>query len=192
MTTFKKWIGIAALVMLAGGMTTFVWSNEEKGEDEAKEHADAKAVLAVAKIDLLTAVKTAIQKVPDGKAFRAATEKEKDKSIFEVHLLVGDKVKEVEIDAVTGNVLEVEDDDDEPADAAKDAKMALEKSKVTLAAAIEAALAGHKDAKAFEAEIEWEDDKAEVEVEYLDGGKIMEANIDPMTGKVTKVEEEKE
>ena len=57
-------------------------------------------MIAAAKTDLLAAVKMALQKFPDGKAFRAATEEEEGKAIFEVHVLVGDKIKEVEVDAV--------------------------------------------------------------------------------------------
>ena len=162
----------------------------DKKKDEVKEHAEAKKVLAVAKTDLLSEVKVALQKFPDGKAFRAETEEEGGKATFEIHVLVGDKIKEVVVDAVTGKVIKAEDDKDEDADEVKEAKAALGKTKTTLVAAIEAALKGKNGAKAFKAEIDMEGN--EVEVEYFDGDKIMEAKIDPVSGKVLKTEEEKD
>jgi len=54
------------------------------------------------------------------------------------------------------------------------------------------ALKGTKGAKAFETEIEMEGDELEVEVEYFDGDKIMEAKIDPASGKILKAEEHKD
>ena len=74
----------------------------------------------------------------------------------------------------------------------KEAKAALAKTKITLAAAIESALEGKENAKAFEASIEMEEgEELEVLVEYFDGDKIMEAMLDPASGKVLKTEEEK-
>ena len=166
--------------------------DKEKKEDEAKEHATAKKVLAVAKIDLLAAVKAATQKFPEGKAFLAETAEHDGKPVFAVHVFVDDKVKEVTIDAVSGKVIKAEDDKDEEADEVKEAKAALAKTKITLVAAIESALDGKENAKAFEASIEMEDeDELEVIVEYFDGDKIMQAKIDPASGKVLKAEEEK-
>jgi len=77
-------------------------SQGREKEDEKKEHAEAKAVLGKAKIDLLTAIRTAQAKVPDGKPMRASVEEEKEKYIFEVHFLTGEKVKSVEIDCRHG------------------------------------------------------------------------------------------
>lgn len=195
MVTAIRWwaalcvLGLAVSVSLADEDK----EKKEKGEDEAKEHAEAKKVLMAAKTDIASAVKAALQKFPDGKAFRAETEMEDEKPIFEVHVLVGDKIKEVEVDAVSGKVLKAEDDKDEDADEAKEAKEALGKTKTTLLAAIEATLKNKKEAKIFEAEIEEEEgEKVEIEVEYFDGDKVMEAKIDPDSGKVLKVEEEKE
>ena len=194
MVNVSRWMGMcfAGILMLALG-TVLADDDKEKKEAEAKEQAEAKKVLAAAKIDLLTAVKTALREFPEGKAFRAETEEKDGKAIFEVHILAGDKVKEVEVDAVSGKVIEAKDDKDEDADELKEAKAALAKTKTTLAAAIESALKGKENAKAFEASIEMEEeDELEVLVEYFDGDKVMEAKIDPATGKVLKAEEEKE
>jgi uncharacterized membrane protein YkoI len=193
MVKVSRWMGIcfaAALVLSLS--TTRADDDKEKKEDEAKEHATAKKVLASAKINLLAAVKAATQKFPEGKAFLAEAEEKDGKAIFTVHVLVDDKVKEVEVDATTGKVIKAEDDTDDDADKAKEAKAALAKTKTTLAAAIQSALEGKENAKAFEASIEMEDDEVEILVEYLDGDKVMGATIDPSTAKVLKAGEEKE
>jgi uncharacterized membrane protein YkoI len=183
-------ICFAGILMLSLS-TILAEDDKEKKEDEAKEHATAKKVLAAAKIDLLAAVKAATQRFPEGKAFLAETEEHEGKAIFAVHVLVDDKVKEVEVDAVTGKVIKAEDDKDDGADEAKEAKAALAKTKITLAAAIESALEGKENAKAFEASIELEEgEDLEILVEYFDGDKIVEAKIDPSSGKVLKAEEE--
>ena len=193
MVNVSRWMGFCfAGILLLSLSTILAEDDKEKKEDEAKEHATAKKVLAAAKIDLLAAVKAATQKFPEGKAFLAETEEHEGKAIFAVHVLVDDKVKEVEVDAVTGKVIKAEDDKDGDEDEAKEAKAALAKTKITLAAAIESALEGKENAKAFEASIEMEEgEEVEVLVEYFDGDKIMEAKIDPASGKVLKAEEEK-
>ena len=126
-------------ILVLALVTVLADDDKEKKEGEAKEHAVAKKVLAAAKIDLLAAVKAALQELPDGKALLAETEEEDGKAIFEVHVLVEDKVKEVMVDAVTGKIIkakEGKEEKDEDADAVKKDKAALAKTKTTLAAAI--------------------------------------------------------
>jgi uncharacterized membrane protein YkoI len=192
MVNVSRWMGICfAGILMLSLSTILAEDDKEKKEDEAKEHATAKKVLAAAKIDLLAAVKAATQKFPEGKAFLAETEEREGKAIFAVHVLVDDNIKEVEVDAVTGKVIKAEDDKDGDADEAKEAKAALAKTKITLAAAIESALEGKENAKAFEASIEIEEgEDLEILVEYVDGDKIVKAKIDPTSGKVLKAEEE--
>jgi uncharacterized membrane protein YkoI len=171
-----------------------VWANkEEDKENEKKEHDTAKAVLAKAKIDLTKAIQTAQTKLPNGKPIEAGTSEEKGKHLFEVDFLIaGDKVKEVEVDAVTGEVVGVEDDEDEDADEIAEAKKVLQVSKVTFAQAIASAREKVKDGKAFSVELELENGKAIVEVELLSGSKVMKVEIDAATGKVLETKEEKE
>jgi uncharacterized membrane protein YkoI len=166
-----------------------VWADNEKKEDEQKEHATARKVLAAAKIDLQKAIQTAQAKVPDGKLLEAETEVEEGKNIFEVSFLVGDKIREVDVDAATGAVLEVEDSKAD-ADEIADAKKLLGASKTTFAQAIATALDKVKDGKPFEVELDSEDGKTIIEVELLSGNKIMQVEIDAVTGKVLEVEEE--
>ena len=85
---------------------------EENEDDEVDDLDDAKKVLAAAKITFAQAIATAKDKVERGKPFEIETELEDGKSIIEVELLAGDKVMIVEIDAVTGEVLEVEEETD--------------------------------------------------------------------------------
>lgn len=91
---------------------------EEEGKEDEKdekdgEHEDEQAetdIAAKGKITLSQAIATALKQVPGGKAFEAETEREDGKLIFEIELLAGDKAMVVEIDAMTGKVLEVEEE----------------------------------------------------------------------------------
>ena len=65
MVHVSRWIGICFAGILVLSLSTILAEDDkEKKEDEAKEHATAKKVLAAAKIDLLAAVKAATQKFP--------------------------------------------------------------------------------------------------------------------------------
>jgi len=77
----------------------------EEGEDEKAEEAAAKAP-----ITLLQAIDAAQKSVPGGKAFEAEAEMENGKLIFEVEFVAGDKIMEVEVDATSGEVLEVKEE----------------------------------------------------------------------------------
>lgn len=165
-------------------------------EDEAKEHANARIALGKAKLTMEQAVAAALKQVPGGKAIEAELELEGDDVVFEVEVVSGDKHMEVTLDAVSGKVKEVEeegkegekDEEDEDEQAETDAA----KAKITLSQAIAAALKEVPDGKAFEAETEREDGKLVFEIELLSGEKVMEVEVDAMTGKVLEVEEEKD
>lgn len=167
-------------------------------EDEAKEHANARIALGKAKLTLEQAVAAALKQVPGGKAVEAELELEGNNVEFEVEVVSGGKHMEVTLDAVSGKVKNVkeegkdgekDEDEDEDEQAETDAAMA----KITLSQAIAAALKEVPGGKAFEAEAEREDDnKLVFEIELISGDKVMEVEIDAMTGKVLEVEEEKE
>lgn len=174
------------------GLVAACWAaGDEKKGDEKKEHETARAVLKVAKIDLTKAIAVAEAKVQNGKPIYAITEEEDKKSIFEVFLLVGDKVTAVEVDAVTGMIVEVEDDESDDIEDLKESKEVLGKMKITFAKAIAAAQGKVEGGKAFEVELEEEDGKNVVEVEFVAGDKIMKVDIDAVSGTVLEVEEEK-
>lgn len=87
-----------------------VAGSEDGEEDEVENLADAKKVLAASKITFAQAIASATAKVEGGKPFECEMELEDGKSIIEVELLAGDKIMKVEIDAVSGKVLEVEEE----------------------------------------------------------------------------------
>jgi len=93
-------IGLVVLTLSAWGYA----------DDDAKEQMYALKAQSVVKISMIQAIETAMKAVPGGKAFEAELEMEKGKPVYEVELLADGKFMEVEIDAVTGKVLEVEEE----------------------------------------------------------------------------------
>lgn len=184
-----KFASLSLMALMCLALVGWAWGDEKK-EDEEKEHAVAKEVLAAAKIDLLKAIETAQAKVPMGKPIYATTEKEHDKLLFEVFFQVGDSETEVEVDAVTGQVVEVEQNEDDDVENVAEAEKALKAAKITFAQAIAAAKEKIEGGKPFEVEFEWEDDKPIIEVELWTSEKVMKAEIDAVSGKVLEVEEE--
>ena len=83
---------------------------EENEDKDIEDLDDAKKVLKAAKITFAQAIATAKSKVEGGKPFEVETDLDDGKPIIAVELLAGDKFKTVEIDAVTGEVLEVEEE----------------------------------------------------------------------------------
>jgi len=166
-------------------------------EDEAKEHANARIALGKAKLTMEQAVAAALKEVPGGKAVEAELELESDNVVWEVEVVSGRKHMEVKLDAISGKVKEVEEEGkegekDEDEDEDEQAETDAAKAKITLSQAIATALKEVPGGKAFEAETEREDGKLVFEIELLSGDKVMEVEIDAMTGKVLEVEEEKE
>jgi uncharacterized membrane protein YkoI len=153
---------------------------------------DIKKAAASAKVTLAQVIETAQKEITDGKVIGIEFEWDKAPAYFEATVLVGDKVKEVKIDAASGKVLGTADaklDEDDEKEVGE-AKQALGGAKTTLLAAIEAATKEIKDGKPLEAELEMEDGKPSYSVTLLQGDKVMEAEVDAATGKVTKTEEE--
>jgi uncharacterized membrane protein YkoI len=84
-------------------------SGPEKLEGkEAKEFEEAKKALPLIKISLTDAIATAEKAVSGGKTFEVGIEFEDGKAIVNVSLLDGAKAVGVDVDGVTGKVLEVE------------------------------------------------------------------------------------
>ena len=111
---------IVALVALVGGASLAPAGAEE--DDDGQLSLDGVAAhLAKAKITLATACDTAA-KAAKGQAFAAEFEVEGDVVLYDVFVLVPGtppKLFEVEIDAVTGKVIEIEEeglDEDEDDD----------------------------------------------------------------------------
>lgn len=111
---------LAALLAVIAVATTLALSLPARSEEEGGRHGAAKiaALLEQAKITLTDAVKAAETKT-GGKAVAAGLELDDEGLVFEVLVVVAGDVPalfEVEVDAKTGKILEVEGEDDDDAD----------------------------------------------------------------------------
>jgi uncharacterized membrane protein YkoI len=159
-------------------------------DDEKAEHDTAKAVLAKAKIDIVKALETAQVGNPTGKPFYASTASEDNLLLFEVQLLVDGSVIEVTINAVTGGVEMAEPGEED--DDFEESKKVLAESKTSFAQAIATAQGKVEDGKPFEVWTDIEDGKSIIGVELLAGDRVKSVEIDALTGKVVKVEEDED
>ncbi|MBH0192726.1 MAG: PepSY domain-containing protein [Nitrospira sp.] len=100
----------ALAIVLAAG--TLAAAGVAYGDDNGK---NGKAEMAAAaKVTIDQAVKTAAEKVP-GKIIEAELEKKHNKLVWEVEVVTADKkVMEVHIDADTGAVIDVEEENAKP------------------------------------------------------------------------------
>jgi uncharacterized membrane protein YkoI len=160
-----------------------------------------KKAVGAAKITLAQAIQTAQKEVAGGRMLEAELAWDKAPVCFEAKLLVGDpaggagapaRVKEVKIDAASGKVLGIEEEklDEEDTEELAETQRSLDAAKITFAAAIEAAEREVKGGKAIGTELEEEDGRPSYTVTLLQGDKVMEAEIDAVSGKVTKTAEE--
>jgi uncharacterized membrane protein YkoI len=152
--------------------------------------AGGRLVRAQEKTSLVQAIEAAQKEVPGGKVIEAGRETEKDAVLYEVVMLSGEVVKEIQIDAATGKVLRVKDEkaDADEAEELAEIKQALGAVKISLTQALEAAAREVKDAKVVSVELGLEDGKPVYEVELLQGDKRMEILVDAVGGKVVKAE----
>ncbi|HEX4144782.1 MAG TPA: PepSY domain-containing protein [Pirellulales bacterium] len=189
-----QYVRLGMLVLMCACLSGVARADaEEEKDDEKAEHAVAKEVLAGAKIDLAKAIETAQQKIAGGKPIYATTAKGSKSLRFDVFLLVGNgSVTEVRIDAASGKIKKIEENEDEDVEDLDDAKKVLAASKITFAQAIATAKGKVEGGKPFEVETDLEGGKSLIEVELMVGDKVMIVEIDAVTGEVVEVEEEKE
>lgn len=189
------------LALAAVITTALAFAAVASDDQDRQDYARAKAGLAKAKLTLADAVDAALKKVPKGKAVEAGLEHGEDGTVFVIEVVSGAKHLEVEIDSATGEVLGVEEENeeaeerakgtDEPDDEELENEAALT-SKTSLADAIRTAAKEVKKGKAFDAEFQREQGKLVVEVELLDGDHVKVVNIDAKTGKMLKVQKNDE
>ncbi len=160
-----------------------------------------KQAAASAKVTLLQVIETAQKEVAGGKIIGIDFEWDKAPAYFEAKVLVGDlargagvpaRIKVVKIDAASGKVLGTADaklDEDDEKELGE-AMQGLGGAKITPAAAIEAATKEVKGGQPLEVELEMENGKPSYTVVLLQKDKLMEAEVDAASGKVTKTEEE--
>ncbi len=114
----------------------------------------------------------------EGMAIKAELEEEKGVAKYSVVLALGKVLKEVEIDAVSGQLLGVQNDnEDDPALAAE--------LKIPLGEAIQKALAA-VPGRAVEADLEREDGRVRIEVTIVTEAGLREVLLDPATGEILK------
>ena len=153
----------------------------------AAKNATAREVLAKTDTDLLKALESAQKQVPDGKPLAVRVEKDAGKSRFGAYLLTGDKIKEIEIDATSGDMLKNKEASDDTM--LIQAKKAVAEAKVSLPQAIKIGMEQVKGSKAFEAELRLEGGKPVVEVELLVDDKTVKVHVDAMDPTRVKIRE---
>jgi uncharacterized membrane protein YkoI len=186
----------AGLAVLTGSLLVApAWADDTKDAPNGQAKvALAKEILGKNNIGLDKALEMAQKKVPDGKPLAARLEMKDGKSRFGTYFLTGDTIKEVEIDAASGEVVLFKD---QPASARVNgetlaqAEQALKGATVTFAQAIDISTQKVKDGKPFEAELRMKDGKAVVEVELLSGNRVVKVQVDAADGKSVTVEDSK-
>lgn len=103
-----------------GGEQLRITLDAKTGEviEKATEKKNRTRALALSKTSVARAIEIALEKVA-GKAYRVRLGLEKNRAVYEVIVLSGGKRHEVEIDAATGKIIDVEPDDDEDDDKKK-------------------------------------------------------------------------
>jgi uncharacterized membrane protein YkoI len=162
---------------------------DEKGV--AAERAATMQALPRAKMTMLAAVQAALVKVPGGKAVEVYFGAEGKEVFYVVAVLSGGKSLAVEIDALTGVIHGVSPLDGEEK-AERELKEAFAKSKISLSTAIAAALKKSPTAKPFDVHPGKKEGKLLIFVDLLVGNKIIDVDVDALTGEIAAVEEAKE
>jgi len=151
----------------------------QNGGGEAQKIAVAKRVLGQAKVDFGTAFTTAQQKVPEGKPLIARTELIGHSARYGFYFLDGEKVREVEVDASTGEVIKVAEKREPEKDRKfTDAMKALQGAKVSFREAMDVGAIHVKGGKLIEVEMELNGGRAIVELEYLVDERLTRVRID--------------
>ncbi len=157
-------------------------------KDDSCEHASLAMVQDATTISMTRAIEIAMKRIPNLQPVEAEVEMDKSGPVFEVEFASDSKMIEVKINGVTGEIIEVEKEDD-PEEAGEFQK-ALAAAKIDLAKAI-AIAEKEVGGFVFEAEIEMEDDEGcVIEVGTVADGVVKEVEIDAATGKVIEIEVE--
>lgn len=172
---------LAAVVALGATQAAFA---------KSEEHENGKEIAAVlgAKTSVAQAIAAAEQKT-GGRAMKIDVEKEKGAYLYEVKTVAKDKISEVFVDLVSGQVTRTDDEgliarifDREDRDEL--AKLAA--LPTTLAAAI-ATAEQHTNGKAIEARFDDENGALLFKIEIAKDNTTQRVKIDSATGKVVKV-----
>jgi uncharacterized membrane protein YkoI len=107
-----KHLTAAALLLSLAGCSTTVASTHPMGSGKSVRKQEPEKLASACKLTMSQAIDAALKKV-DGKALHCGIELEDGQAVFEVKVFSNGKLYEVEIDAATGAVIEVEEDDDD-------------------------------------------------------------------------------
>jgi uncharacterized membrane protein YkoI len=163
---------LAAMLCLAS-------TSRAQQTDDANKVALAKQVLGQAKVGFAAALATAQKKVPEGKPLIARVELTEENARFGFYFLEGQEVHEVEVDVTSGEVLKSkEKKEPEKEKKLADAIKAVQDSRVSFQEAMEIGAKRIKAGKLLEVELEFDVDRAIVELEYLVEGRITRVRID--------------
>jgi len=146
------------------------------GMAAAQDAATWEKKLKAAKVSLAEAIEKAQAEVKDGVVFHAELEGDSDKPVYSIDISVGDKSFNLHIDAIEGRTVLKEEE-------AEDHSPEVKASKATLADALKAALK-KAGGQAVEIELLLRGDKAVYEVKIVAEGKMVDVNVDGVTGKV--------
>jgi uncharacterized membrane protein YkoI len=200
----KKLLVLGLSLALLGMFNSVSVRADDEDDDENMTPAIAKKIVKAmddAKTTLAAGIKVA-EDSAKGKAVLAHGEMDKDKLVFGVYCLAGDKLMDVDVDGKTSKVVESkeagkhdaksakdedEDEDLTPADAQK-CVQALDEAKTTLTTAIKTAEDSVKG-KAVMAHCEIQVDKVVLGVYCLAGEKLMDIDVDAKTGKIVESRE---
>jgi uncharacterized membrane protein YkoI len=137
------------------------------------------ALLKKAAYSLMDAIQKATPIAGEGVLVSAELEDQDGKAVYVVEFAVQKKVLEIKLDAVTGELLKKDIEDEDKSDIVRACKLPLVKG-------IEIAVA-KLPGKLFAAEAEIEDDKPLFETKILVDGKLLKVKIDAVTGAVLKI-----
>ncbi len=181
------WFTSALAALVAAACCWPAAAADEPADDAAEIQQTARLHLAKTKLTIEEAIAIALKKHAGGHAIEAAFEVEEEDYDFIVEVAVGNKLFDVEVDAVGGKI-----ESNEPVtDATPEEKAtaaAVAKGKVPLTKAVAAALesVGVKGAKAFGAGPRLIDGKLIYEVGILADKDIYAVRVDGTTGKATE------
>lgn len=101
--------GVATVLCMTAVLISPAWS-DDKGQGKKDKVKEAVEMAASAKVTIDQDIKTASEKV-SGKIIEAELEQKHNKLVWEVEVVTAEnKVKEIHIDAETGVVIDVEED----------------------------------------------------------------------------------
>ena len=177
------WVVLSLIVVVPAGRAA---ADDPSPKDMMKKAA------AAAMIPVNQAMEIAQKHVPDGKLIEVELKDHPEPIHWKAELMIGDKVKEVKIDAVSGKVLGAGEakmvEQEEPGELAQ-VRQAMGLIKVNFIQAIEAAEKEVRGGKVVGAEIMGEKGKTGYEVEFMQGDKCVKVEVDGASGNVLRTEE---